>query len=69
MVSSLHHLISLRDKRYVIPPSGKEQFDAYVRKRFSNLFQEKPDLLHQITLMVSPLELLENGVSSLPAAS
>lgn len=47
---------------YIVPGKYKEAFDRFVRQKFASEIESKPDLLHRITLMIDPLELIRAGV-------
>jgi len=47
---------------YIIPPKYKEDFDKVIKDKYQKLFEKNPGLLYNITLIISPLELLERGV-------
>lgn len=47
---------------YIVPAKHKEDFDRFVREKFSKQIESKPDLLHRITLMIDPLELIASGI-------
>ena len=47
---------------YVVPRSEKDKFDAFAKIKLGKLFESKPDMLHRITLMMDPLELIKNGI-------
>lgn len=48
---------------YVVPKCEKDKFDEYARIRLGKVFETKPDILHRITLMLDPLDLIKNGIT------
>ncbi|KAG7616716.1 FY-rich C-terminal [Arabidopsis thaliana x Arabidopsis arenosa] len=64
-----HHLYSMNylhtgDPKvwYGIPGNHAESFENVMKKRLPDLFEEQPDLLHQLVTQLSPRILKEEGV-------
>ena len=49
-------------KWYGIPSSHSTQFETLMRDSAPDLFQKQPDLLHQLTTLMNPMKLVENGI-------
>ena len=47
---------------YSISHTDKEKMDEYVRNKYFATLLKEPDLLHRLTVHISPLELIENGI-------
>ena len=47
---------------YFIPGEYKDKFDTLIKKKFQNLFLKKPTLLQSITLMLNPVDIINEGV-------
>ena len=43
---------------YMVPRRDKEKFDEFVKIKLGKVFDSKPDILHRITLMIDPLDLM-----------
>lgn len=50
-------------KWYGIPESSSGNFEYYMKQKAPHLFEKQPDLLHQLVTLISPFELIENGVN------
>ena len=57
--SALRHA----SRRYVIPASAAPKFEAAARSLLPALFERSPDLLYQLTALISPSELVAQGVT------
>eukprot|EP01088_Endostelium_zonatum_P012840 TRINITY_DN2712_c0_g1_i1.p1 TRINITY_DN2712_c0_g1~~TRINITY_DN2712_c0_g1_i1.p1 ORF type:complete len:862 (-),score=166.80 TRINITY_DN2712_c0_g1_i1:63-2648(-) len=47
---------------YGVPGFAAEKFESVMNELFPELFKESPDLLHHLTTMVSPCDLVSKGV-------
>ncbi|KAH3664398.1 hypothetical protein WICMUC_005783 [Wickerhamomyces mucosus] len=52
---------------YSIPESFSEVFEAYMQNLAPDLFAKQPDILHQLITLVSPDNLIRNGISCFAA--
>lgn len=48
---------------YGIPHNQKEKMDEYIRKKYYATLLRQPDLIHRLTVHISPLELMANGIN------
>lgn len=48
---------------YCIPPQDRAKFERIAKEKLAILFEEDPNMLLNITAMISPVYLAENGVS------
>lgn len=49
-------------RRYGVPSSKAEQFEAAMKAEAPELFQLQPDLLHQLVTIMNPNVLMKAGV-------
>jgi len=47
---------------YGVPESQREKFDQVVKEKCALLFKKDPNILYDITTMISPAYLILNGV-------
>jgi histone demethylase JARID1 len=47
---------------YGVPADFKDRFDEVIKSKYSSIFQKSPDILHHITLMLNPIELMKNHI-------
>lgn len=47
---------------YAIPSYHREKFERLAKEKLALLFEEDPNLLHNINVMINPSYLVENGV-------
>lgn len=47
---------------YAIPDYHREKFERLAKHKLAMLFEEDPNLLHNINVMINPAYLVENGV-------
>jgi hypothetical protein len=48
---------------YSIPHNEKEKMDEYIKTKYYATLLKKPDLIHRLTVHISPLELIKNGIT------
>lgn len=49
-------------KWYGIPSEYADKFEKLMKDSAPDLFQRQPDLLHQLVTLLSPMELIKNGI-------
>jgi hypothetical protein len=47
---------------YSISSDQKEKMDDYIKTKYYATLLKQPDLIHKLTVHISPLELVENGI-------
>ena len=47
---------------YSIDHTQKEKMDAYIKNKYFATCLKQPDLIHRLTVHISPLELIKNGI-------
>lgn len=47
---------------YSISHTDKEKMDEYIRNKYFATLLKQPDLIHRLTVHISPLELIQNGI-------
>lgn len=47
---------------YSIPTNQKHKFEKYVKNKYYAIILKDPNLLHRLTVHISPLELIENNI-------
>jgi hypothetical protein len=47
---------------YSISSDQKEKMDEYIKTKYYATLLKQPDLIHKLTVHISPLELIENGI-------
>lgn len=50
-------------KWYGIPASDSDKFEKLMKETAPDLFKKQPDLLHQLVTLMSPMKLIDNGIS------
>lgn len=50
-------------KWYGIPSKDADKFEQLMRDSAPDLFRRQPDLLHQLVTLISPMKLIENGIT------
>ena len=49
-------------KWYAIPEYDADKFEKLMKESAPDLFQRQPDLLHQLVTLLSPIDIIRNGV-------
>lgn len=47
---------------YSIDHKDKEKMDTYIKRKYYATLLKEPNLIHKLTVHISPLELMENGI-------
>ncbi len=47
---------------YGISHTQKNKMDDYIKKKYFATYLKQPDLIHRLTVHISPLELIKNGI-------
>jgi hypothetical protein len=45
---------------YIVPSEYKEKFEEVIQSKYHDVFSDNPNILHHITMMISPVELARN---------